>query len=509
MSSMYGSKSRRIAKLFIQQTGTYNPQFRRAYELNLSSTVESKLEEVVAGKQTINPVHLIAADQQLVAPSATPESSIMIVNGWDTPRLRFMLVVEVEDHVGTSTVTTLQGYTEFADTSMGGNIDPKMLFFINNVSQSRVVRTRTPLGQMDRHQVMMSNQLIGDSAYHHRGIGTPEKTFSMTPEDVFKNMQNIEVMSMSGFGDDPESMFMDTRSHVTGVVKMNDRKNTIPGQYASTILNTYLGCRATDPDNDVVIANGDFYSTCSAHIEHQHTTRDEFMSFLENRRAGFMAYRGTAGTNTFTYDDLMIFDPNVRAVTHVIPNTNGLHSMGQTEGWGGSGPETLFAASIASSIAGAMHQNNIARIAFRSTNTASFTREITTLITVVNGPNPNADMTREIQGFKFQLENVILFAASYGNTMAFDVDVTIDLAGDTWINVSLEGHPVTAYVVPTFCDALMAPVVTMDRSRFDMLTTNLESLGNQLHHTSTQGAWSQDKNIYSWGSTPGTGTMDL
>lgn len=509
MSSMYGSKSRRISKLFIQQTGTYNPQYRRAYELNLSATVESKLEEVVASKQAINAVHLIAPDQQLVAPSATPESSIMIVNGWDTPRLRFILVVEIEDHVGTGTVTTLQGYTEYADTSMGGNIDPKMMFFINNVSQSRVVRTRTPLGQMDRHQVLMSNQLIGDSGYHNRGIGTVDKTFSMTPEDVFNNMQNIEMLSMPGFGDQADSMFMDTRSHVTGVAKMSDRKNAIPGQYASTILNTYLGCRATDPDNDVTIANGDFYSTCSSYIANQHTTRDEFLSFLENRRAGFAAMRGSAGSNTFTYNDLLAFDQNVRSVTHVIPNTTGLHSMGQTEGWGGSGPETLFAAAIASAIAGAMHQNNISLVAFRSTNTASFTREISTLFTNVKGAAPNADMTRELQGFKFQLENVILFAASYGNNMAFDVEVMIDLAGDTWINVSLEGQQVTAYVVPTFCDALMTPVVTMDRSRFDALTTNMDSLGNQLYHAANHGAWSADKTIYSWGSTPGTGTMDL
>lgn len=509
ISGAYSTKSRRISKLFIQQTGTYNPQFRRSYEINLTPSVESKLEEAIANKETINPVHLVSPDQQLITPSADPESAIMIVNGWETPRLRFMMVIEVEDQVGTSNVTTIQGHTEYADLSMNNNVDPRMLFFINNVSQSRVVRTTTPLGSRDRQQVLASNQLIGDCNYHTNGIGTINKTYSMRPEDIFTNMMNSELMHMPEFGDGPDALYVDTRNHVTGQAKLSDRRNAIPGQYASTVLNTYLGCRANDQDNESIIADTSFYDTCSKYVANAHTVRDEFMTFIENRRAGFMAMNNRAGSNTFTYEDLLVFDPNVRSVTHVIPNTNGLHQMGQTASWGGTGPETLFAASIASAIAGAMHQNNISMIAFKSSNMVTFMREITTIFTTVKSTNPGFDMTREIQGFKFQLENIILYGASYGGTMGFSVDVTIDLAGDTWINVSLEGMPEMAYVVPTFCDSLMAPVVTLDRSRLDTMTMNLESLGNTLHHHANTGSWQKDSTIYSWGTSPKPGVNDI
>lgn len=476
--SMYGIKEVRIAKLVVQQTGTYGQQYRRSYGINLTGALQNQLEEAVVSMTKLAPATMVTSTDQLIVPTADPEAAIDIVNGWEVPRLRFFMRIEATDQMGGKTSTIVTGYTEYAELSFGNHFDPRMQFFINNVTQTRLTTYNAGLGTVGRYNVAFSHQLVSDSMHAERGyLSNPKKNYAMTPTSMFSNMSNLDLIGAAQFSEEAGSMLMDTTSVVDGKAKHVNRTHGLGTQYMADMLNTYLGTKATMGESGSY-STDDFYNTCRNTARAMDGGKEIFLDFIAGRHASIGW--GGMGATSFNFNDLLVFDPGVTNVCEVIPISSGQHTHGQSDSWGSSGPEAVFASTLANGVSSLMSQFAFMSISFRSTNYASIQREHLTIFQGVNGLNNSLNQANELAAFRYRLETEVLNPLSYNNQMGYEVEVTADINGEIWMEITLDGYGRFMFVLPAFCDGMMTPMVTMNRGAFDKMTMSLAQLGEGL-----------------------------
>ncbi len=108
---MYSTKQMNVLKLMIQRTGTFGEQYRRPYNSSLDAGTANKILDAVNGKNIIKASTLANTSMGFIAPQANPEHAVHIPNGWGTPRLRFLLVIQHIDHMGVINNEYISGYT--------------------------------------------------------------------------------------------------------------------------------------------------------------------------------------------------------------------------------------------------------------------------------------------------------------------------------------------------------------------------------------------------------------
>lgn len=463
-TNMYGAKVLRVVKFIIQRAGTYNNQYRRPYSSHVDANTRNRLLSAIENKAQITAPLIARIANDVIMPDATPEQTVGIAHGWETPRLRFLLELQMEDHMGSIKTTYISGYTEFADVSHGGLVNPAMPFFVNNIATLKHTQVTTPVGRQTHMSLIDSSQVLTNTAY--QGALGNSTVYSMRPENVIGNM---EVQELSGDG---EEMIIDTTAHLSTRGVLNRRSNNITPSYIASTLDSYLqAARGVDTSNTTEI-----YQSATNAIRSLDINENEFISAImtNRRRMGRML-----PDNFFTLDELLKIDSNAQQVMNVVTfGGNNMHVAGSTQAWHGSDGVTLFATALAQALPGYMSSLCINRLHFRATN-MTLDGSIQTTIATIRGYNA-ADLSTEAQAITFRLNNELLMSLSYGNTVPFSLDVNCDFLGETWIEVALAGEPLTPFVFPTFCDSLMAPIVTNNRNMFEGITKDFNSLVTDL-----------------------------
>jgi hypothetical protein len=62
----------------------------------------------------------------------------------------------------------------------------------------------------------------------------------------------------------------------------------------------------------------------------------------------------------------------------------------------------------------------------------------------------------------------------------FEITMTVDVLGETHVTVSMQGGPKYDYVTPSFCDALMAPVLTNNNANLAAIGNDIEQLVSNI-----------------------------
>jgi hypothetical protein len=468
MRQMYGTKAMRIVKFIIQETGTYEDQFRRPYQTNLTAQSAKEFVEQVDGSKFITAGALAGISGQFIRPMATPESDITIVNGWGQKRLRFFLEIRTEDHIGNFISEYIVGYTDHPGLSMSNILDPQMCFFINAVNITNTSYQQTPLGNQTYQNVIDSSHLLVNDVYTgHQGIN---KLYGLRPEDVFSEMQGQMVRTeLAG------EFLADTRSHFTGDGKKSKRTNAIAPMYAADLLDSYNQTKNSEPNIDQDRLLGYAINV----VQSSAVADDPFLTYLRNNKP-----MQVGACNSFTLQDLQSLDANVGNVTHVLNVTpEQLGGMSQrgigTSHWGGSDSETLFATVISQSVPGYMLQYSLNKIHFSSTN-QEIGGKINTIISMAKSFSENIDISKYIQAFIFKIQTEMLKSMSYNGQIGFQIEVMCDLLGETWINISINGGPQVTFVTPSFCDALMSPVITRNELVLNSISSDFDSLMSNL-----------------------------
>jgi hypothetical protein len=193
--------------------------------------------------------------------------------------------------------------------------------------------------------------------------------------------------------------------------------------------------------------------------------------------------------NSFTFNDFELLDPNVRNVANYhapgsvmqVSQHMPVHQAGQSEYWTGSDLLTQSATILSNAIPALMMELLISKVTFASTNHTIGCQQDTRILNAVS--LSSADMRKNYEVFRRRVESEILYDLSFCNQEPYLLNMTADMFGETWIELSIAGTPPTQFVIPSFCDTLYAPVVTNSKESYDVLVHDFNTLINAVNTT--------------------------
>lgn len=484
-----------IARLVMQETGTYNPMFSRPFTTDMNGGAGEAIAARVGefGLKGIQPVALGEAALNFMKPSATPGSEILIPYGWQERRIRFVMEIVVDYSTGTRMSYFLQGYTDFPGVSQNGHVAPDMTFIINSlVGVSKTMMT-TPYGIQAVDKVVESAQILVENR-HSPMASTPDR-FMMRPQDVFIGMHSSYLRN--SYQVDDQSNFMDTRIQLRSEPVKSNRNNNVSSNFIAKVVDAnamgreLVGFGSDDAD---ILTRSRGYAMGNE------------KSLLENpviRRLSELS-GGMGVKNTFTFGDFERLDMNVRNVTDFITlggamqvgSVTPLHQTGQSEYWVGSDLVTQQATILSQSVPALMMELLISNVAFVSTNHTINCQMDTRIINAMT--LTSADLRQNYDIFVRRLEMEILDPMCFSGQESYTLDMRTDMFGETWIYLSIGNTPPTQFVIPSFCDTLCSPVVTQDHNRFETLVHDFDMLlvgVNRAQGTSSDTGMSINRNV--------------
>lgn len=462
-----------ITKLLFTPTGTYNDQFLRPFHLGENVDLQSMsiLQEITKGGRTINPGILAPYSGQLLRPSADLTHQIQIANGYGEQRLRFMMEVE-SVAMGANLISYVTGWTDYPGyhrvNSQNTVIDPNMKLYFNNTVTLQHSTYGAEHGNAVRSNVIDTSHLLWGS--YNPSFNEDQSQVAMTtrPEDIFSIME----VSMQAGGQqysDGRLLFADL------LPKKSRRSNELSNVYMSTVLSNYR--------DSVTNAQGGVGGAAEA------------MSFaignvaesVINEDPLFHAICRTLSFNedgSITYGALCTVSPGLDHVTAVAGGESkyvqALHQRGAgTANLNAATPECLAATTVAREVPAIMSDLMLTGIMFTATNDTfggNYEVEIS--------PNylsfAQMDMTRYIETFRQRLIGTVLQGLSNNRMTKFHMTVQVDMFGEIYVNISLNGGPVTPHCFTAFDDASKAPVMTYNQNAVFGLVSDFDQVANNL-----------------------------
>lgn len=453
----------KINKLMIQDSGTYNVQYRRPYQTHLEGSTLGLFRERTGGSESIAPAQLAGFAGQFISPQATPESAINIPQGWNEVRCRFMMEIEYDYYTGGRITEIVLGFTDHVGITHTGMVDPNMQFFVSSVTHLRTTPMPTATGRQAVTNVIESSQVLMSPVW--QDIYTPQREQMLRPTDIFS------VISRSHLP--PQADVMDLRNAMTNNAVKSRRANNQPAAYTARILQSYKHAAASQEQG---AGEQEILGQARGFVNEASTGQDPFLRAVNQ----IQQHQGIG--NFFTYKDLMELYPDVVHVTvpvMLMPTERmQVHQAGQTADWGAANQETLVATSLSNSVPALMAEVGLTRLIFTSTNRTIGGAMLTTIVDADSFGN--IDLTQPCHTLMARLEGEVLRDLTYENSIDYAIEMRVDLVGETWLKMSLNGQAEVDYVTPSFCDALLAPVITSNVELTRSLAEDFETLTNEV-----------------------------
>ena len=456
-----------IKSLILQKTGTYNPMYQRPYTTNVDGTMLGGVIDraMSTGTGKLTGALLAGVTNGLLNPSPTHQGEIFIPGGWNEQRVRFHMEVLCETSLGTQSIYYLQGYTSYPGVSDSGAIDPQMEFIFNSYICVSRVNQLTPAGYVTKDIISDSGQILCNNDWN--GLFGANQ-YLMRPQDIFTGMhtQYVERLTDPTFG-----TVTDARAMFKGGVECNRRKNNIPANYLGSVIE---GFYHSTQNAAFGADNSDLISSAQQLVQDPRAYENPVIRALSERY-------GRGMMNKFVYGDLVALDPGVVVNTNVIAmNPRAIaqtHQAGSTSYWNGSNYTTVAANILASAVPALMFETMLSRVAFSSTNTAN--GQVITIISDANGLT-SVDKGQLAEMFVRRFDTEVIRDVTYNNMEQYDIRMIANLYGETIIDISIGGAPMERFVVPSFCDNLVSPVLAPTDTHFNTIVHDLDVVVTQV-----------------------------
>lgn len=455
----------RITRLFMKDTGTFNAQYRRNYISSADGQSLAVLSDRLQGADSYQPSMMAGVANQFIQPNAAWEKQLTIVNGWDTPRIRFQMTAEIEFRTGAKLEVVVLGYTDNIGVTLQQTLDPNMKFYVNSILHLRRTVEFTPMGNQTITGIADNSHILVNPEWEGMLTGPQEQR--MRPEDVFAAMGRSHLQL-------PEGSVVDERCSLTNVaIKSRRSNNQAPAYMANILENHRIGTEAAElgqSQQQILAAARGFAVESSA-------AQDPFLAAINN-------IRGTPLGNMFTWSDLVRLDPNVqdsRVTTLMLSSPvekAQQHYTGMTANWDAANRYTQVAAILANSVPSLMMELMLTKAAIVANNKGLGGR------VMIGVPDfegfTNIDLSPFVQRFMARMEHEILRDITFQNQITFELQMTVDLLGETRMKFNMDGQPTMEYTCPSFADALFVPVLTNNFQLAQDTADNFDALASVL-----------------------------
>ena len=463
-----------IVSLTLARSGTFGPQYRRPFNTDGTGHVINQFQERYA--QVGHDGHKASAQLfagisgNFMRPQSAPESEVLIVNDWNTEKYYYTMEIVVHSFRG-AVREVIQGYTSYTDRSHGGNFDPRMQFYINSITTLRDSRMDMGFGWQNIPQVVDSYHVLANNAYSGPSSlidGNPTNNLSMRPQDVIGSIQSAPMVTTD---------LTDLRSSATSVPKLSARENALSSNYTGKMVGSYAMATAQSMSDDPRKIMSNTYGMLSGN---KGINSNEFIRMISGMN-------NISVSNFFTYSDLMRVDPTldsrcrVLLAAPVVKMANGMNASVEANNfqhWGGSDMETVAATILANSIPALMVEFGLRHLIINASNFTG--RSIVNIPYALPLVNDMKLSPQAIGGLEHRIQQELMADISMNDAIGYDVFANITLTEFSQITIRLDNGPETVFSVPTFADALTAPVLTAYTSRVDEVAHDFNNLINNL-----------------------------
>lgn len=482
----------RVALMFIADTGTYEHQYRRPYHATFDRDAVAALQERLSQTNHVVASSLAGVvsgqNDYVIAPQVQPERPIQIVNGWGEHRFRWIAVMENVDRLGVKTYELVTGMTDHRGVSMGGQLDPNMVFYIGNMLTLRHTEVPTVGGVRTYFNVADSSQMLVSDEWH--GVNGQDKQYRMRPTDLFSTMDRTHLEA-----DMLENGITDTRNMMTSMGVKSRRSNGVATAYAAGIIENYKNAMTLDTYGQ---SEDQILDYARGNTLEPPLTNDLFVRAISRER-------GVPQSSFFTWGDLCRMDPNVQddRITKVVlmgsprevSNTMNDVRSGRNNEWSESSREVQLATMLQQAVPGIMMDLAFSGMVFRATNRTVGGQIHVDVMNWQDFPSltgAQIDMTDFLIAFKNRLVTEVLVDVSFSGQADFAVEMDVDLIGETTILLEWNGGERHRFVVPSFADSLLSPLVTSDVMRPTHVARGFQTvfdgvLGSTQNHMPTVG----------------------
>lgn len=475
----------RITKLIMVETGTYNDMVVRPYQSHLDERGVSLYQEATEGGRNFAPEALSGIAGNILRPNSQVAGQAKIANGWDMPRYRFLIEAEAPLGQGAELVHIITGYTDYNGVNpQTGSIDPRLRLFFNNEIVVRTTQIRTPTGRQSRQAVSEAAQIIPTADASQTGAFPGEMPNLLRPKDL------VNSMSTSILGDED---VVDLRTVPCMGPTSSRRDNANSSVYMSRTLKALESAYGPEMD-DPGRSMEDIYDSAKGSLQEPSLNHNQFFEILlqmtDYQQSGSVAWSDFCRVFPDA-DPVSVFITRGEAMRQWRHDENPAAftpERGQSEAWVGSTPETIAATILSHAIPSIMMDLMITQVAFVATNETVEGKFVVEL-REANSFSKNLEMGPYLQRFLDRVEWEVLRDVSNNNQMGINLQMRCDLLGDSVMTISMNGGPDIDYVVPSFSDALIAPVVGGSRDVLNNLAHDMETLysnGATVHATQQQ-----------------------
>ncbi len=484
----------RIVKLIVVRSGTYNPMFYRPYQTHFNADIADNLgrriHETDMGTGGATTSLMAGIANQIMMPTHQHEGMIPITNGWDTVRGRFNMVVEIITETGQPFYYHIQGYTDHYDLSIHGTPDPEMLFYVNSYVKICRSTIAGPTGLQTHDIVTESAQVING-----RLVSTLSNmdVYGLRPTEIFSVLQGETVSHRlhQNYGGSHEmgTGVFDNRHRLSGRVVPSGRSNNLPANILSRVVDNYQVSHTLDQfghnTEDVLLR-------AKGYVQEGGLVENVFFRQLAS-------IEGIPETAHFKLKHLLAIDPNAlnsAVSSFVVLDSNALREIntaGQSEVWHRPNDIGAWVSTVLiNAVPTIMLELMITKVQFRATNYDAGSRN--TVMFEMARDLLGRDMSTSLHAFERRFVHEIMHDLTHQNQELYSLFMSVDLMGDTVIDIAYGSLPMTRYVAPSFCDSLMTPVMTTNvnnlfntASDFRQILDTVVSYKNlnQLHNPTT------------------------
>lgn len=478
LSNPYGNMSMQptmtVRSFQFIASGTYQDLQFRPYQGNGSGSSMQLFMEQTNGGTDVSAATLSGISGNIITPSTRPQGAIQIVNGWNTPRARFVMILEI-NRSGSKNYQVVSGYTDYVGINFDSKtIDPGMRLHINSVMTLGTNGTGGVGMITDNSHVLFQAPTFIQSM----GGFTAPRLNTLMPEDVMSHIGFQAIGgTLAGDGFDGRG-----QNAMASVIKSN-RNNSLATTYLDKTINAYANVFAS-PDAKAADPY-DVTSKARATVRENQVFADPFLQML---RTGANDY---SSRGSVSYAELCGLLPGLDSIVGVVDNrTNaqvqGNHNFGTVHAgnfsdWNNHSMDTLFATRLKQAVPTVTMECAMTRMHFKATNMVVDGSECQVEISNVESVIPDINLEGPVRRFVDRLKSEILRDLSMHNQITYSLVMNVNTFGDSMIRLSLNGQPATDYCMPSFGDSLDVPVLAPDSMAINSVAHTIDALVNSMN----------------------------
>ncbi len=456
-----------IESLLLVPTVVKNKMYQRSSSLQLTqhdlNGISEMMQQSPTGKIGSMQLANVAPNILRVADNISKETRI--INGWQTKRLKFLMVTATDRGVRGIFRSYIQGYSDYFEASYTGQIDPNITLYINSIYNTTT--TLNPQTNAPATRLVSALNVIFDPLTQNNVLENDLNTMKlMRPLDVvtelsktrlYEDEYNVNYIS-NNVGDKPVP---------------SKAGNKVGLEQVTSVLNAVnTGLNSAD----ISFNESDILTNAAGALAEVNLNSIPFISAISKREFVSVA-------TTFQLSALKELDP--RLVPTLVEQTNQAVQINEFntdnfEDLGRIKKEATIATQVVDSGTGIMLEAMLTTCAFSMTNNTvdgNIAHSIIHFNSVIPVANQIMLMERFIDKFKY----LVFPTLSEHNQMAVSITVVLDIASDSRVSVSIgNNHPIS-YTIPTYADSLFTSVVATN-AEYDNSIRGYDTLVSLTQH---------------------------